>query len=130
MSGIWVRMDGAGILPLEMKTYPVEGWLELPPGLSMEAAAVMMLCDGQWCPRPCIAAPSQEQVTEGLVVGFQDLPEGAVCEIFDRAFQEVLDRVPARKGCITFMIADPGTYQLDLTAPAPWIGLTLNVEVK
>lgn len=126
----FAQMSEDGVLPLIIRNDPPEprsAWVAMPPGVNMSDCAGMMLINGEWQPRPRAAAPAIARVTLGWEVRFDGVPDGASCDVYDRDFQELLDDVPANQGSIAFLITDPGTYQLDVTVPAPWVGLTLNV---
>ena len=130
MSAVWARLDAQGCIPQELRSYAAEGWVQLPAGLSMEDACTMMRVEDAWLPRPRVTAPVVKAVTGGWIIVIDGLPEGAVCDVHDRDLHEMLDTVMPEAGVIAFLLIDPGTYQLDITAPAPWIGLTQNVELE
>lgn len=127
MTKLWARMDEAGCIPQELRSYATEGWVPMPSGLSVEAASGLMRIKGDWLARPRVAAPTVTAVKGGWQVVIDGLPDGARCDVYDRDFHELLDDIPAERGTIAFLIADPGQYQIDITAPAPWIGRTVNV---
>lgn len=124
---LWARMDDSGCIPQELRSYATEGWVQMPAGLSIEDAAALMLVKGAWQARPRAPSPSIRPTKSGWKITIDGLPEGACCDVYDRDFHELLDDVPAEGGVIAFLITDPGTYQLDITVPTPWIGLTVNV---
>lgn len=91
----------------------------------LEAYAAMMFVEGVWVARP---APN-EPVLTGNIVRFEGLPNGASCEIRDRDFNYVAAVIAAESGIIEFQIADAGTYQLEVSAPLPWLSKTINVVI-
>lgn len=114
-------------------TYPTSVWstniasLSAPNGAidAPDGVETMMLTDGAWVQRPVIPDP----VVMDSIVRFEGVPDGASCEILDRDYAYVAAVVAAESGVIEFQIKDVGTYQLEVTAPLPWIPKTLNVVI-
>jgi hypothetical protein len=104
--------------------------LHLPAGAvavngTLETYAAMMFVDGVWAPRP---APDEPVIT-GNILRFEGLPDGASCEIRDLDFNYIAGQVDAVDGVIEFQISDAGTYQLEVSAPLPWLSKTINVVI-
>lgn len=126
MTTLWAHLDDSGVYPLELLSYEVKGWVQLPAGTSIEAAITLMLVKGEWQQRPAITAPTIRAAKEGWIVAYAAAPDGAVCEVVDRDLGW-LDSVKAEGGALQFILADAGPYQLEVTAPLPWLGRTDNV---
>lgn len=125
MVDLWARMDETGVYPLEIKTVTANGWVAMPHGLACEVAAAMMLVNGEWVDRPAVKAPTVTRSKEGWVIAY-DAPKGAVCDVVDRDLGW-LDTVAATGDRLEFVLADAGPYQLEITAPLPWLGRTDNL---
>ncbi len=93
---------------------------------ALEAYAAMMFVEGVWVPRPAISEP----VISGNIVRIEGVPDGASCEIRDRDFNYIAAVVAAESGIIEFQINDAGTYQLEVSAPLPWLSKTVNVVIE
>lgn len=126
MTALWAHMDDTGVYPLELRSGEAEGWVRLPAGTSIEAAIAMMFVKGAWQARPAIAAPTITAAKAGWIVVYATPLEGAACDVVDRDLGW-LDQVPSEGGALTFLLADAGRYQLEVTAPLPWLGRTDNV---
>ena len=125
MTALYAKMDDSGVYPAELKTYAAEGWVALPAGTTVDVAVGLMLAGGAWVARPAIAAPTVTRTDAGWEVQYT-VPEGAACDVVDRDLGW-LDSVAASGGLIAFMLADAGPYQLEVTAPRPWLGRTDNL---
>jgi hypothetical protein len=118
-------MDDSGLYPVELRSSSLEGWVALPAGTAAEVAIAMMLAGGAWVARPAIAAPTVTRSAEGWVIEFA-APDGAVCDVVD-PYLGWLGSADASAGALAFVLADAGRYQLEVTAPRPWLGRTDNL---
>lgn len=125
MNTLWAHLDDSGVYPLELLSYEVEGWKQMPAGTSIETAVTLMLVKGEWVERPAVKAPTVTRSKEGWVIAY-DAPKGAVCDVVDRDLGW-LDTVDATGDRLEFVLADAGPYQLEITAPLPWLGRTDNL---
>ena len=125
MTALYAKMDDSGVYPAELKTYAAEGWVALPAGTTVEVAVGLMLAEGAWVARPAIAAPTVTRGAEGWVIEFA-APDGAVCDVVD-PYLGWLGSADASAGALAFVLADAGRYQLEVTAPRPWLGRTDNL---
>lgn len=122
----WARMDQTGTLPLEMRTYPAPGWVAMPAGSDATLAA-LMLQDGVWVPRPMLPAAVEAMGPAGLIVIVEGLPDDAVITVHDIETGELLAVEGPVEGTVELMFADAGRYQLDASAPRPWMGWTIGM---
>jgi hypothetical protein len=125
MTSLYAKMDDSGLYPVELQSIPREGWVALPAGTAAEVAVAMMLVEGAWVARPAIAAPTITRTDAGWAVAYT-APDGAVCAVVDRDLGW-LANVEALGGYIEFLLGDAGPYQLEVTAPLPWLGRTDNL---
>lgn len=125
MTALYAKMDDSGVYPVELRSSPLEGWVALPAGTAAEVAIAMMLADGAWVARPAIAAPTVTRGAEGWVIEFA-APDGAVCDVVD-PYLGWLGSADASAGALAFVLAEAGRYQLEVTAPRPWLGRTDNL---
>lgn len=125
MTALYAKMDDSGLYPVELRSSPLEGWVALPAGTAAEVAIAMMLAGGIWVARPAIAAPTVTRGEEGWVIEFA-APDGAVCDVVD-VHLGWLGSADASAGALAFVLADAGRYQLEVTAPRPWLGRTDNL---
>lgn len=129
----FARMDATGTYPQEMRGFIDQdkdtppGMIALPEGKTIDGCGALMLIDGAWVKRPAIQKPVIRQTATGFTVRFADAPLGTHCTIFDLDYMVMLGEVAADALTIEFEIAEAGRYQLDVVAPLPWLGLTLNV---
>lgn len=124
----YALMDETGQIPVALgrSARPPVGAMHLPNVPDVSALAGRMLVDGSWIDRPTLAAPVITQTAAGWMVAYVDVPDGAICDVADRDLGW-LDRVDAEGGAIEFTLPDAGPYQLEITAPLPWLGRTDNV---
>jgi hypothetical protein len=122
----YAAMDDTGTYPLVVYTTNIAG-RPVPQGMIDAPNLVegMMLTGGQWVARPALADP----VLTGNVVRFENIPEGTFCEVLDLGYQFIAGQIEATNGIIEFQIADAGTYQLEVSAPLPWLSKTINVVI-
>lgn len=125
MTKLYAKMDDSGLYPVELQSSQREGWVALPPGTAAEVAIRLMLVKNEWAERPAIKAPTVSRNKEGWVVAYET-PKEAVCDIVDRDLGW-LDKVEASGDRLVFVLADAGPYQLEITAPLPWLGRTDNL---
>lgn len=125
MNKLWAKMDDSWVYPVELRSEEAEGWLALPAGTPAETAVKMMRADGEWVIRPQITAPTVTRTADGWLISYA-APDGSACDVVDRDLGW-LDRVEAAGGSIQFVLADAGPYQIEVTAPRPWLGRTDNL---
>lgn len=124
----WAKMDGAGLLPLELgraRTLP-DGAVETPGVADPTALMRMMLVDGVWVDRPRpIVQTDQTGVT---TVTLADAPAGTTCRIVDLLTDDLLFEGPSDAGAI-WTLPDPGRYAVEIDPPLPWLPVSLRLEV-
>lgn len=103
-----------------------EGAVPLPEGMTPEIAAAMYVRDGGWLLRPVIAPPVLRDGPAYSAV-WSDVPDGAVARLMDCATGSRLGPFEASGGVIEITELPPGEYELDMTAPKPWLGFTVRV---
>lgn len=118
-------MDGQYPVSLGASDRVPEGAMLLPDGVDVAIYATKWLVEGVWVARPEISAPTVTQTVDGWMVSYA-APDGSVCDVMDRDLGW-LDRVEAAGGSIQFVLADAGPYQIEVTAPRPWLGRTDNL---
>lgn len=133
MMQIYARLDPTGTYPHELRGF-IDKTIENPPGMvampqgkSIDECGLLMLIEGAWTIRPAIEKPAIRRTDTGFAVRFENAPIGATCTIFDLDYSVMLGEVAADALTIEFEIAQAGRYQLDVVAPLPWLGLTINV---
>ncbi len=93
------------------------GAVELPEGLSIEAAATMW-CDpsGVWFQRPVLSAPA----LTGLTLSAAGLPAGTTITVEAMATGAQVAAATAVAGALAVILPTAGTYLVTLHAPPPW----------
>lgn len=133
---IYATLDPTNTYPLELRSFiavldqPPPGMFALPAGKTIDDCAALMRVEGLWVPRPVFGKPVIGRTTTGFTIRVDPAPQFASCTIFDRDYGVILGEVAADDLVLVFEIADAGRYQLDFTAPLPWVGLTLNVVLE
>lgn len=105
-------LDANGI-PMVLSDKDQGGMTPVPPGV--DGALCMLSVEG-WVRRQAIAAPI---VDEAGVMTFDEYPVGTLVEVIDTE-----DRVVLFEGAFDGVIdlPEPGSYQIEVKPPAPWIG--------
>lgn len=103
-----------------------DGSVPLPEGMTPEIAALMYVADGEWLMRPVISPPIER---EGLSysASWGDAPDGAVAIVTCCTTGNRLGPFAASGGSIRTPELPPGEYEIDMTAPKPWLGFTVRV---
>jgi hypothetical protein len=101
----------------------------LAEGTDPEIVALCHLVEGEWVPRPRISTPLITSHTEGTSVVFSGLPTGAIATVIDGEAGEVLDTVAQDAGTIWIELVDPGTYNIEVVGPVPWLRYLGNVQL-
>ena len=134
---IYAKLDPTGTYPQELRTFIVEldeppvGMVAMPTAKTINDCASLMLVNGLWVARPIIERPIIESIADGFSVVFAFVPTtGTTCTVLDLDYSVMLGEIVAENMEIMFQIASAGRYQLEVTAPLPWIGLTLNVVLE
>ncbi len=132
----FATMDATGTYPQELRGFIDQdgdtppGMVVMPQGKTIEEYGALMLIEGAWTIRPAVQKPAIRQTQTGFEVRFDNAPAGSTCTIFDLDYMVMLGAVAAEALTIEFEIAEAGRYQLDVVAPLPWLGLTLNVVLE
>ena len=136
MMQIYATLDPTGTYPQELRGFigklteaPVD-MIAMPADKTINDCAFLMLVNGLWVARPIIERPIIESIADGFSVVFAFVPDRAICTVFDLDYGVSLGEVAAENMEIMFQIASAGRYQLDVTAPLPWVPLTLNVLLE
>lgn len=102
------------------------GAVALPEGMSPDIATRMYVADGVWLMRPVVSVPLSRSGVD-YRASWEGLPDGATATVCDIAGNVVLGSVEAVGGALEVHLPDPGQYEIDITAPRPWIGATVRV---
>lgn len=86
------------------------------------------LVDGELVPRP--QSPVPVETVDGWVIA--DCPEGTVVMVLDLIGSETMLRhvVGLDEPTVSFALADPGQYEIEVVAPLPALPVSQMVEVS
>lgn len=118
---IWAHIDGHGVITMAGSGRQLPpGALYLPAHIAIEDVG-RWYWDGDlwaWAERPELPAPVVTGTTLTIAA-----PDGSIAMVADRETGAVFGSVPAADGVIEIEFADPGSYRIEVSVPAPWLPL-------
>ena len=119
--GYPTRLGTAATLP--------EGAVALPASADLEALSRMRRVDGEWAARPQPRVVIGEAAPSGRLIVLEDAcGPGTIVRILDAELGDLLGAWPSPEP-VSWVLADPGRYIVEIDPPRPWRPVSLPVEV-
>lgn len=110
----YARLNAHGVPDLT-STHQGDDMVEVPDGID---PMTHMCPSGIWVPRPRV-----ELSVQGNRIDLAGMPPGTVLEVIDVGASATL-LTDTLEGDESLMLVDPGSYQIEVTPPMPWLGWT------
>jgi hypothetical protein len=118
---VFAVMSPDGATPMQMgvaQTVP-DGAVYLGEGSDLSPWADKLFMGGQWGESTPLPEPKESLLDSGYELAFPAVPVGAVVRVFHIEAALMVVDVVVLDGVAEVLLPDPGTYSVEIRAPAP-----------